>query len=160
TNGVYATLVAEWGSTTNPSEAYSPTFQNGSLTWTVPAAATNLYLAVTAIPSTHRNYIWSNPYHTAGGVNGLEHFPYPVSLTNAVPTRNEVEPDRAQPAGAVRHINPDGSTGGWKTVSVPSTVYIAYNAAVTGGSVSGNARIEDRAIVGGGTVSGNAIIRG
>ncbi|MEX2317550.1 MAG: LamG-like jellyroll fold domain-containing protein [Pirellulales bacterium] len=162
TSGVYATLVAVWDSTTNPSEAFSPTWQNGQLTWTVPAEATELFLTVSAIPSTHRNYIRANPYYPVGSVSQkLEHFPYRVSMTGAVPTRNEAEPDRAAPSGsAVRHINPDGSTGGWKTVSVPSTVYIAYNAVVTGGSVGGNARIEDRAIVSGGTVSGNAIIRG
>jgi hypothetical protein len=162
TSGVYANLVAVWGPTTNPSEAFSPTFQNGQLTWTVPADATELFLTVSAIPSTHRNYVWSHPYYPVGSITQkLEHFPYRVSLVNAVPTRNEAEADRAAPSGsAVRHTNPDGTTGGWKTVAVPASVYIAYNAAVTGGSVSGNVRIEDRATVTGGTVSGNAILRG
>jgi hypothetical protein len=132
------------------------------MSWEVPAAATHLYLTVTAIPTTHRNYIWSQPYHPVGTITQkLEHFPYRVLMTGAVPARNEAEGDRTAPSGsAVRHINPDGSTGGWKTVSVPASAYIGYNAWVTGGSVSGNARIEDRATVTGGTVSGNAIIAG
>jgi hypothetical protein len=160
-NGIYATLVAVNGSGASTQESFSPTWQNGELTWEVPATATHLYLAVSAVPSTHRNYIWSHPFHGTGVGQKLERFPYRVSMTGAVPARSETPVDRPSPGGgAVRHINPDGSTGGYKTVSVPATVYIGYNARVTGGTVSGNARIEDYATVVGGTVNGTAIVRG
>jgi hypothetical protein len=160
-NGIYATLVAVSGSGAGTQEWFSPTWQSGELTWEVPAAATHLYLTVTAIPTTHRNYIWSHPFHGTGVGQKIERFPYRVAMTGAVPVRSETPVDRASPGGgAVRHTNPDGSTGGWKTVSVPSTVYVGYNAWVTGGSVSGNARIEGYATVTGGTVNGSAIVRG
>jgi hypothetical protein len=160
-NGIYATLVAVSGSGATTQESFSPTWQNGELTWEVPATATHLYLTVSAIPSIHRNYIWSHPFHGTGVGQKLERFPYRVSMTGAVPARSETPVDRPSPGGsAVRHINPDGSTGGFKTVSVPATVYIGYNARVTGGTVAGNARIEEYATVTGGTVNGSAIVRG
>ena len=100
-NGVYATLVAVWGSGASTQESFSPTWQSGELTWTVPATATHLYLTVTAIPTTHRNYVWSHPYHPVGATTQkLEHFPYRVSMIGAVPVRNEVETDRPAPAAA------------------------------------------------------------
>ena len=97
-----------------------------------------------------------------GGITQkIERFPYRVAMSGAVPVRSETPVDRPAPGGsAVRHTNPDGSIGGWKTVSVPASVYLGPNVWVTGGSVSGNARIEDYATIVGGTVNGNAIVRG
>ncbi len=160
-NGVYATLVAISGSGASVQERFSPTWQSGEMTFELAANETDVYLTVTAIPSVHRNYIWSHPFHAIGGLQKLERFPYRVALTGAVPVRSETPTARPSPGGnAVRHLNPDGSMGGWKTVSVPATVYIGSNAWVTGGSVSGNARIDDYATVTGGTVNGGAIVRG
>ena len=160
--GLRATLVAASGSGAGTQEWFSPAWQAGELTWEVPGDATHLYLVVAAIPSVHKNYVWSNPFYPTGNVNqGIERFPYRVSLDGAVPQRSETPNDRPSPGGnAVRHINPDGSTGGWKTVSVPSTVYVGYNAWVTGGLVRDDARIEDFATVTGGVVAGSAIVRG
>jgi carbonic anhydrase/acetyltransferase-like protein (isoleucine patch superfamily) len=160
-NGVYATLVAVSGSGASTQERFSPTWQSGEMTFDLTAAETDVYLAVTAIPSVHRNYIWSHPLHGSGSLGKIERFPYRVAMTGAVPVRSEELAPRPSPGGgAVRHTNPDGSLGGWKTVSVPTTVYIGPNAWVTGGTVSANARIEDYATVTGGTVSGSAIVRG
>lgn len=160
-NGLYATLVAVSGSGPSLTEYFSPTWESGELTWEVPADADALYLTVTAIPSVHRSYIWSHPFQGTGVGQKIERFPYRVSFSGAVPQRSEATTDRPAPSPrAVRHINPDGSLGGWKLVAVPATVTIGYNAWVTGGSVTGEARIEDYATVAGGSVQGSAIVRG
>lgn len=161
TNGVYATLVAISGSGAAVQERFSPTWQSGEMTLELTAAETDVYLAVTAIPSVHRSYIWSHPFQAIAGLGKLERFPYRVAMTGAVPVRSEALTPRPSPGGgAVRHTNPDGSQGGWKTVSVPASVYIGPNAWVTGGVVGGNARIDDYATVTGGAVNGSAIVRG
>ena len=160
-NGNYATLVAISGSGASVQERFSPTWQNGEMTFELAANETDIYLTVTAIPSVHRNYIWSHPFHAIGNLQKIEQFPYRVSMSGAVPVRSETPVARPAPNGsAVRHMNPDGSQGGWKTVSVPATVYLGPNVWVTGGSVSGNARIEDYATITGGSVNGSAIVRG
>src|SRR5262249_33955228 len=112
TNGIYATLVAISGSGASVQERYSPTWQSGEMSFTLAPDETDVYLTVTAIPSIHRNYIWSNPFYPVGGISqGIERFPYRVSLTGAVPVRSETPVDRPLPGGTgARHINPDGST--------------------------------------------------
>jgi carbonic anhydrase/acetyltransferase-like protein (isoleucine patch superfamily) len=162
TSAIYATLVAISGSGAAVVERFSPTWQNGEITFELAANETDVYLTVTAIPSTHRSYIWSHPFYPAGGITQkLERFPYRVAMSGVVPVRSETPVDRLPPSGsAVRHTNPDGSQGGWKTVNVPSTVYLGPNVWVTGGALSGNARIEDYATVVGGTINGNAVVRG
>lgn len=162
TSGVYATLVAIKGSGAAVVERFSPTWQNGEMTFELAADETDVNLTVTAIPSTHRNYIWSHPFYPAGGITQkLERFPYRVSMSGAVPVRSEAPVDRPSPGGtAVRHMNPDGSLGGWKTVTVAASVYLGPNVWVTGGNVSGNARIEDDATITGGIINSNAIVRG
>lgn len=161
-SGLYATLVAVKGTGAATQERFSAAWQGGEMTFELAGDETDVYLVVTAIPSTHRNYIWSNPFYPVGGITQkIERFPYRVSLTGAVPVRSETPVDRPPPnASAVRHTNPDGSVGGWKTVNVPASVYLGPNVWVTGGLVSGNARIEDYATIAGGSVSGNAIVRG
>ena len=161
-SGIYATLVAIKGSGAAVQERFSPTWQNGEMTFELAADETDVYLTVTAIPSTHRNYIWSHPFYPAGGITQkLERFPYRVSMSGAVPVRSETPVDRPSPGGtAVRHMNPDGSLGGWKTVTVAASVYLGPNVWVTGGSVTGNAQIEDYATITGGIVNSNAIVRG
>lgn len=111
--GIYATLVAASGSGASTQEWLSPTWQGGQQAWEVPGAATHLYLTVTAIPSVHRNYIWSHPFHGAGVGQEIERFPYRVSMTGAVPVRSETPTDTPNPGGgAIRHINPDRSLAG------------------------------------------------
>ena len=144
-------------------ERFSSTWQSGETTFELAADETDVYLAVTAVPSVHRNYIWSHPFHGTGVGQKIERFPYRVAMTGAVPVRSETPVDRPQPNGlAVRHINPDGSSGGWKSpgANVAATAYLGYNTYVSDGTVSGHARIEDFATVSGATVSGNAIVRG
>src|SRR4029078_10521866 len=129
TSGIYATLVAISGSGAAVTERFSPTWQNCEMTFELAANETDVYLPVTAIPSVHRNYIWSNPFYPVGGINQkIERFPYRVSMTGIVPARSGAETARAAPGvTAVRHVNPDGSLGGWKTVNVPATVYLGPN---------------------------------
>ncbi|TWT36589.1 Laminin G domain protein [Posidoniimonas corsicana] len=161
-SGVYATLVAISGSGAAVQERFSESWQDGTLTFTLQPDETDLYLAVTAIPSAHKSYIWSHPFHPAGNIGyGLDRFPYRVSIDGAVPARSEEAGARPAPnASAVRHINPDGSIGGWKTVAVPASVYLGPNVWVTGGLLRENARIEGYATITGGLVAGNAVVYG
>ena len=164
-NGIYATLVAISGTGANVQERYSPTWQNGEMTFTLAANETDVYLTVTAIPSIHRNYIWSNPFQGTGTGQKIEQFPYRVSLTGAVPVRSEAPTTRALPGGSgARHINPDGSTGGWvaSTAFAASTAYIGFNAQVLGTArVDNTARVDDYAtVLGNSRVLGSAIVRG
>jgi len=68
------------------------------------------------------------------------------------------------PVPAARHINPDGSTGGWvaETATASTTAIIGRNAVVFGNAnVSGNARIFEQArIHGRATVTDNAWVTG
>src|SRR5262249_23595771 len=66
TNGIYAPLVAISGTGANVQERYSPTWQSGEMSFTLAPDETDVYLTVTAIPSIHRNYIWSNPFYPVG----------------------------------------------------------------------------------------------
>jgi NDP-sugar pyrophosphorylase family protein len=64
---------------------------------------------------------------------------------------------------AHRHVNPDGSVGGWvaKTATVSPTATIAFDAAVYGTAVvSGSARVLDKATVSGSAVVTDALIAG
>jgi carbonic anhydrase/acetyltransferase-like protein (isoleucine patch superfamily) len=64
---------------------------------------------------------------------------------------------------AHRHINPDGSRGGWvaETASVDSTVFVAPDAKVYGNAqVSLHAQVSDNAKISGGNISGNTQISG
>ncbi|TWT75708.1 Laminin G domain protein [Posidoniimonas polymericola] len=161
-SGVYATLVAIRGTGSSVEERYSNSWQGGKMVFTLQPDETDLYLAVTAIPSVHKNYIWSHPFHPAGNIGyGLDRFPYRVSFDGVAPARSEDAGERPAPSGnAVRHINPDGSVGGWKTVAVASTVYLGPNVWVTGGLLRENARIEDYATITGGLIAGDALVYG
>ena len=66
------------------------------------------------------------------------------------------------PVKAKRHVNPDGSLGGWvaATAKVDPTVYVGENAQVSGNAkVTGNAKVSGYAVVYGyAVVTGNAVI--
>ena len=65
------------------------------------------------------------------------------------------------PVPAHRHINRDGSPGGWvaDTASVSDTAWIGRDARVSGGEVVGG-RVAGDALVYGGEVSGDALVSG
>ena len=133
-------------------ERYTPLWNNGSSSITLAANENKLYLSVAGTPD------W---YANGGHDESVEHFRshpsrsrfhYQVQVTGATPR----ERDNGATTGLTQHSN----GGGWKSVTVPASVYIGPNARVTGGSVSGYARIEDYAVVSGGTVNSSAVISG
>ncbi|MES2476602.1 MAG: LamG-like jellyroll fold domain-containing protein [Verrucomicrobiota bacterium] len=141
-------------------ERYSTLWGSESNSVTLAANENKVYLSVAGAPAT---------FHTAAPNAGFQgdfddvsfpyrstpskaRFPYEIQVTGATPKQRDSGPA----TGLTQHSN----GGGWRAVSVPASVYIGPNARVFGGSVSGNARIEDHAWVSGGTVNGNAVISG
>jgi len=120
---------------------------NPDISVTMQSGETQLYLVVAATPTVHHKITWDQFYYT------IYRFPYMVEINGAKPEGFQTNTT----AGKVH-----GNGGGFvaNSVTVPATVYVGSNARVTGGTVSGNARIEDRAIVAGGTIRGEAIVRG
>ncbi|MDR0305684.1 MAG: DUF6055 domain-containing protein [Chitinispirillales bacterium] len=119
------------------------------ITMTMQNGETQLYLVVAATPAIHHRINWDQPYFT------IYRFPYMVEINGAKPEGFQTK----STTNMTQHAN----GGGWRanTATVASTAYIGPYARVESGTVSGNARIEDRAVVrGSSTVSGNAIVRG
>lgn len=133
-------------------ERYTPLWSTGSNSITLAANENTLYLSVAGTPNVfhyggHDESIYRFRSHAS-----RSRFPYEVQIVGATPR----ERNNGATTGMTQHTN----GGGWKSVTVPNTVFIGPNARVTGGTVSGNARIEDYALVSNGTVNGNAIISG
>lgn len=107
-----------------------------------------VYLVVMGTPASHQKIKWDQPHYS------LYRYPWMVELTGALPQGYE--------AGHVRgtdgRVHPNG--GGWvsNAAQVDPSVYVGPHARVLGGTVTGNARIEDHALVVGGTISDNAVI--
>jgi hypothetical protein len=143
-------------------ERYSTLWSNGVNSVTLAANENKVYLSVagapavfhTAAPSAnfggdHDESVY--PYRSAPS---KARFPYELQVTGATPKQR----DNGAPTGLVQHSNGLGYRA--SNVSVPASVYIGPNARVLGGSVSGNARIEDYALVTAGTVNSSAVISG
>lgn len=119
-----------------------------------------LWLTITATPKDLYTITWDQFYYT------LYRYPYMIALENGKP--EGYENGAWKPAGYntasqtatgfKRHEN----GGGWVSskAKVDATVYVGPSAVVNGGTISGNARIEDFAVVNGGTISGKAVVRG
>jgi len=117
---------------------------------TLQSGETQLYLVVTAAPTQPHKLRWDQYHYTS------YRFPYMVQINGAKPEGFQGT------SGVTWRTHPNG--GGQIASTVPAanvsaTAFIAPNARVFGGTVSGNARLEGRAVVRGGTVSGNAVIR-
>ena len=142
------------------SERYSTLWGSGNNSVTLAANENKLYLSVAGAPATFHTGApnagfegdFNNNLYPYRSTPSKARFPYELKVTGATPRQR----DNGGISGLTQHSN----GGGWKSVTVPSTVFIGPNARVTGGSVSGNARIEDFARVTGGTVNGNAIVGG
>jgi hypothetical protein len=106
-----------------------------------------LFLVVMATPSTFQSIVWDQLYPS------IYRYPYLIGLTNAWPDGYQDGMQAACPSGTARVQN----GGGCGPASLPTTVYVGPFAQVLGGTVSGNARIDDHAIVLGGTVSGGTV---
>ncbi|TAE74977.1 MAG: hypothetical protein EAZ65_02680 [Verrucomicrobia bacterium] len=132
-------------------ERYTPLWNNGSSSITLAANENKLYLSVAGTPDWYANGGFNEASEKFRSHPSRSRFHYQVQVTGATPR------ERASGfTGTTVHSN----GGGLRSVSVPASVYIGPNARVTGGSVSGNARIEDYAVVSGGTVNSNAVISG
>ena len=117
-----------------------------------------LWLAVTATPTEMQTILWDQFYYS------IYRYPYMIEVMNGAPegyTKDFWKPagfNGTTVSGYAQHSN----GGGWVSnkAKVAATVYVGPDAVVNGGTVSGNARIEDFAVVNGGTISGNAVVRG
>jgi Family of unknown function (DUF6055)/Bacterial Ig domain len=128
---------------------------NADLQFSLQAGDQEVYLVVAATPDEHQSVLWDQRYHT------LYRFPYKVQFAGAWPDGHQPGYQLATafgyPAGR-KHSN----GGGWVAdgAKVDATAYVGPTAAVLGGAVLGNARIEDHAAVWNGTVKDNAVVGG
>jgi len=120
---------------------------DGDLSFDLKAGDQAIYMVVVGTPSSQQKIQWDQAYYS------IYRYPWMVQLTGALPQGFE-----AGHTPGTGHIQANG--GGWVSNSahVDASVYVGPYARVTGGTVKGNARIEDHALVRGGTVSGNAVI--
>jgi len=130
--------------------------QSGTLEYPLQGDERYVALAVAATPDVHHGLFWEQLHHTR------YRYPYMIQVNGAMPEGYEAGYNPAarfhQFGGGRFHAN----GGGWvaNAATVDDSVYIGPNAAVVGGTVTGNARIEDYAVVWSGNVSGNAVIKG
>ncbi|MCU0750452.1 MAG: DUF6055 domain-containing protein, partial [Akkermansiaceae bacterium] len=134
------------------SERYTPLWSNGSSSITLAANENRLYLSVAGTPNVFHYGGHDEASYRFRSHPSRSRFHYEVQVSGATPRVRT----NGSTAGMTQHSNGNG----WKSVTVPNSVFIGPNARVTGGTVSGNARIEDYAVVSGGTVNSNAIISG
>lgn len=115
-------------------------------------AGEQAYLVVLAAPSVYQKITWDNP-GDGRAYPSIYRYPYMVEVHGAWPAGFQNGEREACLSGTARHDN----GGGCATSSTPSSVYVGPYAKVLGGSVSGDARIEDHATVVNGTVSGGTV---
>jgi hypothetical protein len=105
-----------------------------------------LFLVVMATPSEQQHVYWDQPYPT------IYRYPYMVAFDGAWPAGFQNGTQDACAKGT-RWANGGGCVVG----NPPSTVYVGPYAQILGGSVSGNARIEDHAVITAGTVADGTV---
>jgi hypothetical protein len=110
-------------------------------------AGESLYLMVMATPSVYQSILWDQAYST------IYRYPYMVQLTGAWPESFPAGVQAACPSGTARVAN----GGGCGPSSLAATVYVGPYAQVLGGTVTGNARIDDHATVLKGTVADGTV---
>ena len=112
-----------------------------------------LWLAVTATPTEMQTILWDQFYYS------IYRYPYMIEVENGAPEGyNKDFWKPANASGYKQHSNGGGLVS--SKAKVDASVYVGPDAVVNGGTISGNARIEDFAVVNGGTISGNATVRG
>ena len=117
-----------------------------------------LWLAVTATPTEMQTILWDQFYYS------IYRYPYMIEVVNGKPEGyndgfwKPAGFDGTTASGYAKHAN----GGGWVSskAKVAATAFVGPDAVVNGGTVSGNARIEDFAVVNGGSVGDNAVVRG
>ncbi|NLP01565.1 MAG: avirulence protein [Fibrobacter sp.] len=110
------------------------------------SGATEVYLVVTATPTVYTRILWDQMYYT------IYRYPWMVEITGA-------KPQGFEPVTVAGRAHSNGGGFVANSANVASTVYVGPFARVLGGTVQGNARIEDRAIIKGGTIRDNAIVK-
>jgi hypothetical protein len=139
-------LVATDAAVTTPRYSALQRGTDGRLTFCVGAGEA-LFLVVMGTPSVQEQIAWDQPWAS------IPRYPYLVELANAWPEGFQGGKLAACPAGTVRVAN----GGGCGPAGLPSSVYVGPYAQVLGGTVTGDARIEDHATVVSGTVSGGTV---
>jgi hypothetical protein len=120
---------------------------DGQLTFKV-VSGEPLFLVVTGTPTAFETIVFEQDHNT------IWRFPWMVELANAWPQGFQNAQIEACPTGTVRHSN----GGGCAPSGTPTTVFVGpYAKILSGGSASGNARIEDHAIVANGKVTGGTV---
>ncbi|MEV6302566.1 DUF6055 domain-containing protein [Actinoplanes sp. NPDC051861] len=125
---------------------------DGQVDFQLQSGETEVWLVVTGTPSAVPHYGFLDGYTKA------RRFPYEFRVSGATPSG--FEPGYVKPAatnGGRWHTNGGGWVAG--NASVAATAYVGPKAAVMGGTVTGNARIEGLGWVNGGTVGGNAVVK-
>ena len=108
---------------------------------------------MTATPTEMQTILWDQFYYS------IFRYPYMIEVENGAPEGyNKDFWKPANTSGYTKHANGGGLVSSKAKVS--ESVYVGPDAVVNGGTISGNARIEDFAVVNGGTISGNATVRG
>ncbi|WP_407441747.1 DUF6055 domain-containing protein [Fibrobacter sp.] len=111
-----------------------------------------LWLVVTAAPKQMQLILWDQFYYS------IYRYPYMIEVVNGSPEGYNKDFWKPSGSGYTAHGNGGGLVS--SKAKVDATVYVGPNAVVNGGTISGNARIEDFAVVDGGTISGKAVVRG
>lgn len=138
---------------------YSPVYPPGTQSFTLAAGESQVFLIVTATPSS--NSLDLDSYNNTKPVDKNAdrlRYAYEVRLVNAAPAAHRYVV--ANPANFRTHSNGGGVVG--PSATVDASAYVGPNAKVIGSAkVLGNARIEDYAVVqGSATVQGNAVVTG
>ena len=123
---------------------------DGNISFVLNANDAQVWLMVMATPQASNSVIWDQMYYS------LYRYPWMVQLDNAVPEGFQAG-DRPTTGGRTW---PNG--GGWvaNAAQVDASVFVGPQARVLGGTVTGQARIEDHAVVVNAVVADNAVVKG
>ena len=130
----------------------------GNISIETKASDKALWLAVTAAPSEMQTILWDQFYYS------VYRYPYMIEVVNGKPEgyNDNFWKPAGYAGGSAQGYAKHANGGGWVSskAKVDASVYVGPDAVVNGGTVTGDARIEDFAVVNGGTVGGKAVVRG
>ncbi len=124
---------------------------DGELSYCLQAGDKSVWMVVMGTPKTIHKIALDQAYYA------IYRFPWMAQFEGAWPSG--YQPNAPTPTAEGRwHAN----GGGWvaRGANVAASAYVGPAAQVLGGTVNGNARIEDHAVIQSGTVTGNAVIGG
>lgn len=130
----------------------------GNISIETKASDKALWIAVTAAPSEMQTILWDQFYYS------VYRYPYMIEVVNGKPEgyNDNFWKPAGYAGGSAQGYAKHANGGGWVSskAKVDASVYVGPDAVVNGGTVTGDARIEDFAVVNGGTVGGKAVVRG